>query len=116
MSNDKDAYYDGVAADSDGDFAAAINHYLASWEIHEHAATAFRIGKCLIKIGRLDEASMWLDRAVLINPRNSQYSLEYAKVLIHCSKPDQSRQVLESLLARAPTYKPAIVLLQSLSV
>ncbi|WP_043932595.1 tetratricopeptide repeat protein [Bacillus sp. EB01] len=73
---------EGMVRFENGDYQTSLNCFLKSCELNEHFKTYARIGECLAKLGKQNEAVTYMKKAYELNPNSDKASLQYSEALI----------------------------------
>jgi len=107
-------YHDGVMNMEQGRLELALDCFVRSWALAEHAMTAYRIGHVLAALERSSDSSNWFALAYRLNSRNAMIATGYARSLLEQHRVKEAAIVLNDVLTHTPTYGPARDLLSTL--
>ena len=102
-----DLYLQGLGLLKDGQPRAALADLYTSMAAQPGAPAARRITEALTTLGDIAAADRWALTAFELAPENDLIAARYAESLIRAGKGVQARQVLDTVLARNPTYLTA---------
>lgn len=118
ISMDKDSrYYYGLGLEAfeREEIKDAIMFFRKSLELSPHFKTYERMYHCLEKIGKLDEAKEYIEKAFNSNPHNDKVAVEYITVLVREGNTVLSTEILNNVLTRNPNYGPALRLYEKIN-
>lgn len=107
-------YNDGLLNLEQGRLELALDCFVRSWALAEHAMTAYRLGHVLKGLGRSSDSSDWFARAYRLHSRNAMIATGYARSLLEQHQAEDAVVVLNELLTHMPDYGPARALLSAL--
>lgn len=111
----RNLYYLGLERFENKDFENSLQCFIESNELNEHPRTYARMYECLKKLGRNNEAKVYIEIAYQMNPIQDKVTIQYAEELIIDGKIALAKEILEKLLNRNTTYGPAKRLLEKIS-
>jgi Tfp pilus assembly protein PilF len=112
MDSALDLYYEGREKLLRNDAAGAIVSLEQSLAIADHFKTRELLTQCFELMGDNDRALVEYRLALANNPRSNKTAVSWARLLVNVGRMAETRQVLNGVLARVPTYGPANRLLE----
>lgn len=90
-----------------GDFGRALVLLRESWELHEHAPTAFWMGECHRYLKDSLSAGIWLEKAHRMSPGQATYAVGFGRFLMDEGHFDEAEAVAAKAIATSPEFAPA---------
>lgn len=113
--NAQNYYLSGINELEKGDFNLTLVYFEKSLSIEPHFKTYQKKFEVLEKMGKGDEAFDALKEGYLLNPENDSIAFMYASKLFERNKLNESVLILNEILERNTTYRPAKKLLEIIS-
>lgn len=115
MSDGYELYVEGCELFKGGDLAAAAEKYSESAKASPHYKSYEMMYRCYSALGEREKAFMCLEKAHDLNKRHDKVSLLYAAELAeYKGDVNAALALLDEIVKRNPTYKPAERLLDKL--
>ncbi len=94
------------------DYTSAIHYFTLSCDAEPHFKTYEKLYLCYRALNNTDMAFNCINKAFDINGKNDKVAFEYAQLLISYKNDlTEANKILENILERNPSYKPAKELL-----
>lgn len=107
-------YNMGLESFQQKEFEKALEYFKQSLILDEHSRTYARIYECLISLGKYKEARPYIEKAYNMNKKHDKVAMQYVEELIKEKKISEAVSILEGILERNKTYKPARKLLEKI--
>lgn len=111
----RNLYYLGLERFENKDFENSLQCFIESNKLDEHPRTYARMYECLKKLGRNNEAKIYIEKAYKMNPIQDKVTVQYAEELLFDGKIALAKEILGKLLNRNTSYGPAKRLLETIN-
>ncbi|HYE63160.1 MAG TPA: hypothetical protein VD997_14290 [Phycisphaerales bacterium] len=89
-----------------GEFTRALVLLRESWELHEHAPTAFWMGECHRYLKDTLSAGLWLEKAHRMKPSQATYAVGFGRFLMDVGRYGEAEAMASRAIASAPEFAP----------
>ncbi len=108
-------YLDGILQELKGEYARAYSSFKTAWEFDQDTVPILtELARVAIRIGRMDEAEEWIERALFIQPENIRLKMMLARIFASGNNPGEAIEVLNEVLDQEPDNEEALFLQGSL--
>lgn len=107
-------YLKGNVALEQNDKYTALAYFLLSKDLESHYKPLEKIAEILKTLNYVEESYPYIREAYSVQPTSDKTAVLYAEALVEQENYESAKEVLNSVLQRNPTYKPAKKLLGSI--
>jgi len=108
-------YQLGIDSLNKQEYTEAIQFLKESLLKSKHFKTYEKLFEIYKILGMNDESNIHLIEAFMLNPNNDKVALNYSMFLIQEARKEEAKEILQKVLSRNPTFKPASHLLKRIS-